>query len=531
VAGGDPSSRQLIADGPKADSTLPAVQRLVAALGISLLLAGCRGEPDTSPRTPLVVVGIDGADWAVIRALWQQGELPNIRRLAEQGVSAPLGTAYGKSPVIWTTIATGRTPREHGITGFVVPGPEGDVPVSSTVRRVPALWNIAGEAGIRTAVLGWWASWPAEPIRGVVISDRALIEPDRAVSPDDFAQRFERMREAARATPTGFGGNPAARDRDQLMAWAARDLADEGFDLLLVYFRGVDIASHFSWKAWEPEAFPDVDPEWVAAHADDIPSVYRATDAAIGEILAAAPAANVFVVSDHGFHAVREEIRVVLDLDRVLVSLGLLVRTADGGVDRRRSAAWSQGSAPAEDPKLLALRPDLEASERREVTTSLARVRYASGQPVFRLRPPRPGEAARGADLVAKMLTDGATTQLVHGDRPLGALVAQINRLTGSHGAHTSGVFVAHGPDIDPTADVEGLRIHDLAPTLLYALGLPVAEDMAGTARVALFTSRFQQRHPLHTVPSWGSSTPGEVTTSTVDEELVDELRTLGYLD
>jgi hypothetical protein len=35
----------------------------------------------------------------------------------------------------------------------------------------------------------------------------------------------------------------------------------------------------------------------------------------------------------------------------------------------------------------------------------------------------------------------------------------------------------------------------------------------------------------LHTVPSWGSSTPGEVTTSTVDEELVDELRTLGYLD
>lgn len=500
-------------------------------LGFALVLGGCgRSTEPAAGRHPVIVCAIDGAEWRVIRELWRRYQLPVLERLAHEGASGPLATAYGASPVIWTTIATGRTPREHGITGFVVPGPEGDVPVSSTVRRVPALWNIASRAELETAVLGWWASWPAEAIRGVVVSDRALLDPDAGVSPPAFRTRFRELADQALARPTEFGGNPAARDRDRVVAHVARELADEGFDLMLVYFRGIDIASHLTWKAWQPERFPDADPEWLREHADDIPAVYRATDAALGEILAAAPAANVFVVSDHGFHAVREEVRVVLDLDRVLEALGLLARDPGGAVDPAHSLAYTYGSAPAENPKHLALGAAAPDDAPGRLQEAFSRVRYASGAPVLRVRPARGGEARPGASLVVEVLPEDATEELLVDGRALPGAVREIARISGSHGARTKGIFVAHGPDLDPGAGLEGIRIHDLAPTILYALGLPVGEDMAGVARTELFTEDFRRGHPLRTVATWGEPGDGRVTVSPEDQELIDELRGLGYL-
>src|ERR1700724_983671 len=113
-------------------------------------------------HAPLLVIGIDGGEWRVVHRMWRDGELPNLRRLADRGTTATLETAYNASPVIWTTIATGVTPAEHGITDFVVPSPHGDVPISSMVRRVPALWTMLTQAHRRVAVLGWGGSWPAD---------------------------------------------------------------------------------------------------------------------------------------------------------------------------------------------------------------------------------------------------------------------------------------------------------------------------------------------------------------------------------
>ncbi len=91
-----------------------------------------------------------------------------------------LRTDYGRSPVIWTTIATGMKARQHGIEDFVEATPTGDVPVASSLRKVPALWNMLSRAGRRVAVVGWWASWPAEE-RGEA---RARVEAREAAPVD-----------------------------------------------------------------------------------------------------------------------------------------------------------------------------------------------------------------------------------------------------------------------------------------------------------------------------------------------------------
>jgi hypothetical protein len=103
----------------------------------------------------LLIVGWDAADWQVIDPLLAKGQLPVLASLIERGVRSDLTTLEPKlSPLLWTSIATGRTPDLHGITNVVEPKPDGSGlrVASSTSRRVKALWNIAHQAGLRAQV-------------------------------------------------------------------------------------------------------------------------------------------------------------------------------------------------------------------------------------------------------------------------------------------------------------------------------------------------------------------------------------------
>ncbi|PYQ12193.1 MAG: hypothetical protein DMF80_18795 [Acidobacteria bacterium] len=502
--------------------------------------------PRHRTRPPVVVVGIDGAEWTVIRRLWDEGRLPNLRRLADAGTSAVLKTAYGASPVIWTTIATGRTPPEHGVTDFVVGGGNGMVPVSSAVRRVPALWNMASRAGLRTAVLGWWASWPAEDIQGVVVTDRAHLAVDRIVHPASYLPALEREREQARNEYPDLGGRLPSPDpwmedgafRDRIMAHEARRLVGLGFDLFLVYFRTVDIASHRYWKFLEPEKYPGTTPEDVARWSHVIPAVYEATDRALGDFLSACPAgSNVFVVSDHGFVSGPEQPFVIVNTERLLEHLGFLVRKGDA-VDFARSVAYPVDSPNHARLKRLRLSlagrepggrvpPDQARAELDRLAQALEGLTYESGQPVLRIsRSQLPAQA----DMAAEVSLENPSLTVRAGGQAYQDVVMYINRISGTHDEHTNGIFIARGSDLAPGARAGGISVLDLAPTVLYALGLPPGEDFAGQARTDLFTAEFRSHHPVWSVPSWGTMASWRVETSPVDAQLLDELRALGYV-
>src|ERR1700735_3273104 len=70
----------------------------------------------------LLLVGWDAADWKVIDPLMSQGEMPNLASLVSEGVRGNLATMYpALSPMLWTSIATGKRPSKHGIHGFIEP--------------------------------------------------------------------------------------------------------------------------------------------------------------------------------------------------------------------------------------------------------------------------------------------------------------------------------------------------------------------------------------------------------------------------
>ncbi len=129
-----------------------------------------------------LLIGWDAADWKVIHPLLDSGKMPNLQRLIKNGVMGNLASLRPElSPMLWTSIATGKRPYKHGILGFTEPGPDGKGmrPVTNLSRKTKTIWNILNQNNYRSLVIGWWPSHPAEPINGVMVSNHY----QRATSP------------------------------------------------------------------------------------------------------------------------------------------------------------------------------------------------------------------------------------------------------------------------------------------------------------------------------------------------------------
>ncbi len=328
-----------------------------AVLGAVLGLAACGAEGGSHALdTRAVVIGIDGADLKVIDDLAAEGAMPNLTRLRERGVRGSIETLsdIALSPVIWTSVASGKTAAKHGISWFMVDQPDGTrVPVRSTNRKTLALWNILARNGLAPAVVGWWATYPAEDVgRGTLVSDAlgfhgfgatarggreglkthppalfgavdVLVPPEQQVAPE-FVQRFvhisaedyrQEMFDPARY-PKRDPANPIhlfqqyAVTAQGYTAIAEELLSERPYDLLLVYFEQVDSFSHLFMK-YAPPRLPWVDDEGFARYRDVVREWYRYQDELLGRLLARIDLETtaVFVLSDHGFKSGARRIR------------------------------------------------------------------------------------------------------------------------------------------------------------------------------------------------------------------------------
>jgi len=170
------------------------------------------------PRGPVILIGWDGADWRIIRPLLAAGRMPHLARLMARGAFSEL-RSYDPmfSPLIWTTIATGKPPTEHGIADFVVKDVASGArrPITSDFRKVKALWNVFSDFGRDSAWIGWWASYPAERTQGTIVSD--VLVASLLSGGVDKAVKIPGI-----ATPEGF----LEKHKDLLVPWTALTRAD-----------------------------------------------------------------------------------------------------------------------------------------------------------------------------------------------------------------------------------------------------------------------------------------------------------------
>ena len=297
----------------------------------------------------LLIIGWDAADWKIIDARFASGGMPHLRALVRRGVRGDLTSLDPKlSPLLWTSIATGKTPDKHGVLNFLEPDPAGPgLRIScSTTRRVKALWNILTQSGLRTNVVSWYASHPAEPIKGAAVSNlfhesapgspggQWPIVPG-AVHPAEQAAAVAQTRVRADQVPDETlrlllpelqrmgRSDPRVRMAARIVAQcmsvdrAASLLMGPGrdWDCTMVFHEAIDVAGHHFMQFYPPRM------EHVSARDFErfrhvVPGVYELQDAMLGRMLElAGPKTTVVLLSDHGFHSdhLRPKVQAALD--------------------------------------------------------------------------------------------------------------------------------------------------------------------------------------------------------------------------
>jgi hypothetical protein len=459
---------------------------VLAAIALLCLLSGqAAGAEDGLRRPRVLLVGVDGMTWSLLLPLLREGRLPEMAALMERGTFGKLGSLRPTvSPVIWTTIATGKPKEEHGILGFTrrdPSGPGGQHPYSSSDRKTKAFWDILGDAGRRVNIIGWWATYPAEPIHGLMVSQTPFATQRRLAStpklrkgrlledvrgqvqpPEREAEMLEILRSTharlpqlqqeifgeLRRPPTELGAILAETfgvvvGSDATYVAIARKVLSggESFDLTALYLGGIDVLQHRFWRYMEPEAFrfPPTEEE-VASFKDVIPAYYAYVDRVIGELRrAAGDGAIVIVLSDHGAHP---------------INLSHRFSARDRG--RRKNSGGHHSAPPG---VLIAAGPGLRA-----------------------------------------LPTDRPVRELDEAGLPLLG------------------------------------RVQDITPTLLALLDVPVGADMDGKVLVDALDPAYLAAHPIRSVPThdteeWLRSRTGAPMAETNAAEMLEQLRAIGYIE
>jgi len=146
---------------------------LACAAGAAIGAVGCNKQ---RKHDAVIIIGIDGASPHMVNQLVDAGRLPTLAAIAARGQYAPLESIRPYlSPRVWTSIATGKRPEKHGILNWTKPTGETTAELYySYDRKCHALWNIVSDAGMDVGVVNWLMTFPAEPVKGTMITDHAL---------------------------------------------------------------------------------------------------------------------------------------------------------------------------------------------------------------------------------------------------------------------------------------------------------------------------------------------------------------------
>ena len=288
----------------------------------------------------LLLIGWDAADWQMIHPLLDAGLMPNLQRLVEGGVIGNLASLSPMlSPILWTSIATGKRAYAHGVRGFAEPLPDrsGIRPTGTFSRKCKALWNILSQNGRSNVVCGWQASHPAEPVRGAMVSNLFVIPPTNAIPddwpiPDGSVQPPALAKDLAdlRVHPREIEGItiqqliPRANELDQtdplvrhrlgflaqrlaevisVHALATELLENQAWDFAAVYYECIDQVGH-EFMQFHPPKLPQIGDEDFEFYKDVMIGIYRFHDLMLQTLIElAGQDAHVMIVSDHGFQS------------------------------------------------------------------------------------------------------------------------------------------------------------------------------------------------------------------------------------
>ncbi|MBD3367457.1 MAG: hypothetical protein GF405_04695 [Candidatus Eisenbacteria bacterium] len=535
-------------------------------LAVTIALGGKGVEVMTTrsgpPSLKVALIGVDGATWKVVDPMLRSGRLPNLASLVEEGSSGVLMSVSPMfSPRVFTTIASGKVADKHGV--------QGASDTTTDAVLVKRVWDILWEQNEWDyGLFEWYVTAPpfASP-NGFNIPGPPAIGIETVPEELCFVKEIEENAGGAQSGPLGMAGlalrsaahgatvsrvvelaevallrfqgasrlDTYRREHDVIVGLATDaalwQLRRGDIEVLAGVYRSTDRLSHAYWRYYEPEEFSDTDPAALDRYRGTIEDIYAAVDEQFGRLRRyLGPDGIMMIVSDHGF---RPHLTVLAEP----FSFRTETLLTEFGVDYSDLSYVNLGYGFYLQP--LTTDEEKNASRREELARLFASAFIAdTGDTAFMVS--NVDEPGTGDDYVK-----------VHATRPLlaaaprdpeivtanGRSIRTTEFLTPTEisGAHDfDGLIVACGPPFIPGGDIRDADIFDVTPTLLVALGLPVASDMDGTPLVSAMTPEFLAEHPHTVIESYETEVRTKKEHSSMDEmseEMKEQLRSIGYIE
>jgi len=503
----------------------------------------------------VAVIGIDGGDWSVIDPLLAAGELPHLGGLIERGAAGVLESVEPLySPVVWTTIFTGKLPEKHGVTGWFV--------AHAANRRAGVLWDLLGGSGLASIVVNVPGTWPPERMRGVLVSG---FPKPTVMRPPELAQKWV-MGQVFTAKPFDHAlvrtsvlgpapdgvhveGNVVAGDfqappRTRLSHFAIDAL--ERLNVMPARVKKLEVRSEtgrtdacrFEIAGKRFQLARGAWTDWIDDDAFGYPIRFRVTalpDCALyrtpffqhplspihpitndPDVFSRALGSAMYVVEGAGWRMAddshlrdvlvqqlydveEQHLAATLHFVEAVPNWSLLVHIFTL-TDRLSHAFWRYHEPQAYEPIS-------DADAKADAKTNADRVRDG-----YRFADAKLGRllAALPADTTVLMVSD-------HGFR------ANPELAWGDHRAQ--GIWIAAGPGVRPSRERQPMSVLSVTPTILAALGLPSAADMDGPPRADVIEAATSRA-----IATYETGGPHFAVPKRIDESTVDQLRSLGYV-
>lgn len=532
----------------------------------------------------VIIFGLDGAAYSVLDDLMGRGLMPNLKRFLEQGTRGTLtSTVPPLTPPAWTTLFTGRSPGNHGITNFLqFESAESKYirVVTSREVRVPTMMSLVSRAGLRAGCLNLIAHNPPPKYNGYVVPgwvthrwikkyshpegflDRmtaAIGDLDIKDLGMDFSEERKAIQGAALSDYEPWINMHIRRER-QWFNILRHQMVHEPCDLEAIVFDGVDKLQHLCWPHIDPSLAPKNPDESFLRIQNRCREYYRQIDDFLGEtVRIAGPEAHVLVVSDHGFTGSDE----VIYINNWLEEQGFLRWSDSTAVQSEESAELGRARPyhltffDLENTKAYAVLAstnginiqvrgqkgpygiapeDYEGFRAELIDALLTRcVDPVTSDPIVKRVWTRE-EAFSGSamDLAPDLtieLRDFGFFSVLRG----ASMLKKRPVIMGTH--HPDGVLAAMGPGIRKGASAETMSLLDIAPTVLHLLGQPVPDDLEGSVGESLFDAGYLRLHKVRHAAA--AARTERVDTVTGDgyqdaesqEQIMMRLKALGYIE
>jgi len=542
-----------------------------------------------SSMQKILILGIDGGTWTVLRPAIERGYMPFLQGLVENGASGVLeSTIPAITPVAWGSFQTGMNPGENGVFDFYRWDKEQKTHHLVSSRDLSqTVWDMAGQYGKKVGVLNVPMTYPPKPVNGYMVTGALtpsikshFTYPESLAS--ELLQAVPRYRiinvEDTAKDPPHKQFEPYVKlmaDATQYRADAAEFLFQkEPLDVCMVHFMAPDILQHRLW-CYLDSTNPMYDAK---KHEYILQHFYQPLDQAMQKVhqtftRTANTNFTTFIISDHGFEnhdkvfnvglwcnhqgylklnprskktpftkKIIKTLRIgkLLKLflsQKTVTNMEHSLRLDIGRYDWNHSTVFCLGISGEAFIYLLEEKKENKENTSDQIIRKLATIKDPqTGKTVIeRIYHKKELYHGRCFDEMPDLVVVPAegysiATHFEEHSELFHTVNIEKDLHIGKH--HLDGILVAAGESVAAQKNIRA-RILDMTPTILYCLGLPMPKDGDGNIIEQLFIPDFRRQHPTteRKRESARSESSNEKVYSENDEqELRKRLENMGYL-